>query len=106
LTSKYLSGKAPEGSRGYGNESWEKHMLTPANLTAMNKLNAIAERKGIQLSQLALAWILKHPEITSCITGATRPEQVEENAAASDVKLSDEEMKEIEAILQERQREI
>ena len=103
-SSKYLSGKAPEGSRGHGNENWEKKMLTPANVAALNQLAAIAGRKSIPLSQLALAWILKHPEITSCITGATRPEQVEENAAASEVEITDEEMKAIEGILQEKQR--
>ncbi|MCC6446452.1 MAG: aldo/keto reductase family protein [Armatimonadetes bacterium] len=104
LTSKYLSGKAPEGSRGFGNENWEKNLLTSANLAAMEKLNALARRKGIALSQLALAWILRHPEIASCIIGASRPDQVEENAAAVEVEITDEEMKEIEGILQDRAR--
>ena len=51
------------------------------------------------MTQLALAWILRRPEVTSCIVGATRPEQLEQNAAASGVKLPDDTFRRIDEIL-------
>jgi aryl-alcohol dehydrogenase-like predicted oxidoreductase len=51
------------------------------------------------MAQLALAWVLRRPEVTSAIIGATRPEQVVENVKASGVKLSEEDLKEIDRIL-------
>ncbi|MDF2670794.1 MAG: aldo/keto reductase, partial [Paenibacillus sp.] len=59
----------------------------------------IAASKGISVAQLALAWILRLPNISSCIIGASRPDQVNENVKASGVQLSDAEQLEIEAIL-------
>jgi aryl-alcohol dehydrogenase-like predicted oxidoreductase len=97
LTDKYRTGNIPEGSRASGNEGMEKQL--DQRLPQIQKLGALADRKGIQLSQLALAWMLSHPEMTSCIIGATKPEQVKENAAAAEVKLSPEELEEIEGIL-------
>ena len=99
LSDKYLGGAAPEGSRASGNEGLSKQL--ERRLPQMKQLGEMASSKGIKLSQLALAWILSHPEMTSCIVGATRPEQVAENAAASDVTLSAEERERIEAILSE-----
>jgi aryl-alcohol dehydrogenase-like predicted oxidoreductase len=59
----------------------------------------VAERNGLTLGQLALAWVLRRPEITSALTGATRPEQVEENVKAAGVKLSAEDITAIDTIL-------
>ena len=97
LTTKYLDG-IPEGSRAtYSN--WIKEDLTPENIERVRKLTAIAGDLGLTMPQLALAWILRRPEITSVIVGASRPEQVEENVKASGVTLSEDVLAEIERIL-------
>jgi voltage-dependent potassium channel beta subunit len=97
LTTKYLDG-IPEGSRAtYSN--WIKEDLTPENIERVKKLNAIAGDLGLTMPQLALAWILRRPEISSVIIGASRPEQVEENVGASGVTLSEDVLAEIERIL-------
>jgi aryl-alcohol dehydrogenase-like predicted oxidoreductase len=99
LSDKYLGGTPPEGSRAKNNEGMTKQL--ERQLPKLKKLGDLAASKGIKLSQLALAWNLSHPEMTSCIVGATKPEQVAENAAASDVTLSPEELERIEGILSE-----
>jgi aryl-alcohol dehydrogenase-like predicted oxidoreductase len=75
-----------------------------ANLALVDKLRAIAERKGINLPQLAIAWVLRRPEVTSAIVGARRPDQLDETATAGEVTLSTEEVAEIEDLLKERER--
>ena len=97
LTTKYLNG-IPEGSRATYSE-WIKQDLTEANIERVKKLATIAADLGLTIPQLALAWILRRPEISSVITGASRPEQVIENVQASGVKLSDDVLAEIETIL-------
>jgi voltage-dependent potassium channel beta subunit len=108
LASGLLSGKyndgVPEGSRlALPTLSWLKDAaLVPANLEKVRKLGAVAKGLGCTMSQLALAWILKNPHVSSVITGASRVEQVKENLGAVDVaaKLTPEVMQGIEAILQ------
>jgi aryl-alcohol dehydrogenase-like predicted oxidoreductase len=56
-------------------------------LTAVRRLVPVAEGLGITMAQLALAWVLREDNVASAITGASRPEQVEENAAASGIEL-------------------
>jgi len=73
--------------------------LTEGNYEKVRTLSIIANDIGITMAQLALAWILYHPEITSVITGASRPQQVIDNVAASGIKLTDDVYAEIEAIL-------
>jgi aryl-alcohol dehydrogenase-like predicted oxidoreductase len=58
-------------------------------LAAVDRLRPIADGLGLPMAQLALAWVLREPNVASAITGASRPEQVEQNAAASGVTLSD-----------------
>ncbi len=58
----------------------------------------LADALGITRAQLALAWILRHPEVSSVITGATRPEQVVSNAQAADVTLPDEIIAQLDAL--------
>lgn len=97
LTGKYNSGM-PQGSRG-DTSQWLKNDLTPENIDKVKKLTIIAEELGITMSQLALTWILRLPEISSAITGATSTDQVKANIAASDIELSGEYMERIMKIL-------
>ncbi len=97
LTGKYNEGVAP-GTRGAGSE-WMKSDLSPANNAKVKKLSALAQSLEITMSQLALAWILRKEEISCAIVGATKEEQLKENLAASDIKLSGETEAKIELIL-------
>jgi aryl-alcohol dehydrogenase-like predicted oxidoreductase len=60
-----------------------EHWLQPPVLEAVERLKPLAAQTGLSLAQFALAWVLREPNVASAITGATRPEQVEDNAAAS-----------------------
>jgi L-glyceraldehyde 3-phosphate reductase len=77
LTTKYLSG-IPDSSRAVQNESFRKSMLTEANLTHVRALNEIAKRRGQSLAQMAIAWVLRKPAITSALVGASSWPQIEE----------------------------
>lgn len=81
LTGKYLKG-IPEGSRASQHKSFNPDFLTDENLGNIRALHAIAERRGQTLAQMALAWVLRDPRITSALIGASRPEQVEDCAKA------------------------
>jgi L-glyceraldehyde 3-phosphate reductase len=81
LTSRYLHG-IPEGSRAQQDSSLSKEMLNDANLNHVRGLNAIAERRGQSLAQMALAWALRDPRVTSVLLGASSVAQLEENVAA------------------------
>lgn len=91
LTGKYLPGQPlPDNSRAQGemmNVTFEQFLTDPV-LTAVQKLEPIADEAGLTMSQLALAWVLRRPEVASAIIGASRPEQVTENAAAAGRELS------------------
>jgi voltage-dependent potassium channel beta subunit len=97
LTGKYNDG-IPEGSRGEKSEIM-KSMLTEENLAKVRKLSDIAKSLDITTGQLALAWILRRPEISAAIVGATRPEHVIESVRASDVELPTDVLEQIEQIL-------
>ena len=105
LAQGFLSGKynekVPDDSRG-GTSNWLKNDLTEQNIEKAGKLETIARSLDLSLSQLALAWILRRPEISCAITGATKCEQVKQNVMASGVRLSDDTLKEIETILDNR----
>ena len=75
-----------------------------ANPALVEKLKPIAERNGRSLAELAIAWVLRRPEVTSAIVGARRPDQIEETARAADWVLSDEDAVEIEEALAEHER--
>ncbi len=72
------------------------------NLALVEKLRPIAERHGRTLPQLAIAWVLRRPEVTAAIVGARRPAQIEETAPAGDWRLGEEDIAEIDALLAER----
>ena len=91
LTGKYRRGEPPPAdARAAGSMgTFMGRLLRPKALDAVARLRPIADEAGLTMSQLALAWVLRSPYVTSAIVGASRPEQVRENAAAADVRLSD-----------------
>ncbi len=101
LTGKYNEG-IPDDSRlatkGY---EWLKDALTPERIAKVRQLQPIADEVGATLAQLALAWCLKNPNVSTVITGASRAEQVGENMKALEIapKLTDEVMERIEQVL-------
>jgi voltage-dependent potassium channel beta subunit len=102
LTGKYKRGeKLPEGSRAADPKSntFIKDLLKDEVLIKVEQLQNIANELRIKLSQLALAWVLRQPNVASALIGASKPEQVEENVKAVDVELSDEVIEKIEEIL-------
>ncbi len=83
LTDKYLKG-IPEDARinRPGGGSLRKEHLSEENLANVRALNEIAKARGQSLAQMALAWVLKDPRVTTTLIGASTPEQIEENVAA------------------------
>jgi L-glyceraldehyde 3-phosphate reductase len=101
LTDKYLSGDIPADSRAallWGAEN-ARRRLTPDRLEKLRALNAVAQRRGQSLAQMALAWILRLPAITSALIGASKVEQIEENVKALDnLTFSKEELADIDRL--------
>ena len=97
LSEKYLSGEVPEGSRATGDEDFKKRLKE--SLPKMQALAAFAGKREVTLSQLALAWLLHQPTMASPIIGATTAEQVRENSKAALVKLSSDDLTQIDVIL-------
>ena len=92
LTGKYLPGETPEHGTRAASESmgWAMDRYRDDDvLEAVQRLRPIADELGITMAQLALAWVLREQNLASAIVGASRPEQVEENAAASGIELDD-----------------
>ncbi len=83
LTSKYLGG-IPEDSRAAQGKSLRAEFLSDRNVENLRALNAIAERRGQTLAQMAIAWVLRGGRVTSALIGASRPEQVEDCVKALD----------------------
>jgi L-glyceraldehyde 3-phosphate reductase len=81
LTTKYLKG-IPDSSRAALDGSFRKSMLTEANLANVRALNEIAQQRGQSLAQMAIAWVLAKPAITSALIGASRWAQIEESLSA------------------------
>jgi len=102
LTGKYRPGEPlPEGTRatsssmgGFMDDARDQTLLE-----RVQRLRPLADGLGLSLAQLALAWVLREPDVASAIVGASRPEQVEENAAASGVELDEETLRRIDEIL-------
>jgi L-glyceraldehyde 3-phosphate reductase len=83
LTDKYLAG-VPEDSRMHrpGGDTLSPSQLSDENLARIRGLNEIAGRRGQSLAQMAIAWVLRDPRVTSALIGASRPEQIVDNVAA------------------------
>jgi L-glyceraldehyde 3-phosphate reductase len=95
LTDKYLNG-IPEGSRASRSGSLSPNLINDQSLAKIRALNEIAARRGQSLAQLALAWTLRDPRVTSTLIGASSVAQLEANVAALDkLDLSDDELVEI-----------
>jgi len=103
LTGKYTKrNKRPEGSRAANqeiNQTITGRFLKDEYLDVVEKLQRIAVRNGITLSQLALAWVLRQDGVSSAIIGASRPEQITENVKASGVRLAQKDIDVIEDML-------
>jgi L-glyceraldehyde 3-phosphate reductase len=102
LTDRYLNG-IPEGARA---TKTERVWLTPGdvqeNLPRIRKLNELARQRGQSLAQMAIAWVLRRPQVTSAVVGASSVKQLETNLAAlNNLKFTEEELKAIEDILKE-----
>ncbi|HYI40385.1 MAG TPA: aldo/keto reductase family protein [Allosphingosinicella sp.] len=90
LSGKYRPGSPPpRDSRATSEEmgGWMQWLLRDETLAAVQKLGPIAAEAGLSLAQFALAWVLREPNVASAIVGASRPEQLAENAAASGAKV-------------------
>jgi L-glyceraldehyde 3-phosphate reductase len=83
LTGKYLDG-VPQGSRASQGKSLSTDMLSEQTLTHVRALNEIAQRRGQSLSQMALAWTLRDPRVTSVLIGASSVAQLDQNLGALD----------------------
>ena len=103
LTGKYLPGKkAPAGSRATdkkGGANMISRFMNEEILSAVQKLIPIAKKVDLTPAQLAIAWVLQNPNVSSAIIGASKPSQIKENAKASGVKLDKSIMAEIDAAL-------
>ncbi|MBC7158118.1 MAG: aldo/keto reductase, partial [Rhodobacteraceae bacterium] len=98
LTARYLNG-IPEGSRATQGKSLDPALVTDEVVAALRGLNAVAERRGQSLAQMAIAWVLRGGQITTALIGASRPEQVVECAGAvGNLDFSEAELAEIDAL--------
>ena len=73
-------------------------VITDANWERLGKLEAFAKTRGHKVGELAIAWLLSHPWLSTVIAGATRPEQLDANVAGADWKLTAEEVAQVEQI--------
>jgi L-glyceraldehyde 3-phosphate reductase len=96
LTDRYLDG-IPADSRVSRGEAFDESLLSEENLARVRALNEIAARRGQSLAQLAIAWVLRDPRVSSALIGASSVRQLEQNVAALErLDFSDEELAEIE----------
>ena len=100
LTDRYLNG-IPSGARA---SKTERVWLTPddvkENLPKVQKLNELAKQRGQSLAQMAIAWVLRKPAVTSALIGASSVTQLEDNLASlNNLRFSDDELEQIESIL-------
>ena len=100
LSGKYNQG-IPEGARLARNAAWGEEELTPQRLHVVRELTKVAMELGVSMAQLAIGWLLRLPQITSVITGASRLSHLKDNLKAPDVveKLDDDVLEQIDAIL-------
>jgi aryl-alcohol dehydrogenase-like predicted oxidoreductase len=103
LTGKYRPGEPPPSDSRAASESmggFIDRLLAPPVLEGVQRLGEVAEQAGLTMPQLALAWVLRQPNVASAIVGASRPEQVYANASASGLALSPEVLRAIDEALE------
>jgi L-glyceraldehyde 3-phosphate reductase len=99
LSDRYLRG-IPEDSRAARNLFLTKDNISEATLTKVRALNEIARQRGQSLAEMAVAWVLRDPRVTSALVGTSRVSQVDDNVAAlKNLKFSAEELRKIDGIL-------
>jgi len=100
LSNRYLQG-IPQDSRAKKAHGFlQENQVTPEILSKIKQLNQLARERGQSLAQMAIAWALRLPQVTSALVGASKVEQIEDNVAAlANLHFPDEELKEIDAIL-------
>jgi L-glyceraldehyde 3-phosphate reductase len=100
LTDKYLAGDIPEGSRASKKHGFLRpEQITDEKLEKARKLNVIAQERGQTLAQMALAWVLRHPGMTSALIGASKVAQIEDAVGAlQNLAFSEEELKSIDEL--------
>jgi aryl-alcohol dehydrogenase-like predicted oxidoreductase len=102
LTGKYRPGQAPPPDSRAASSDMNMAMdrlLVDAVLEAVERLRPVADQAGLTMAELALAWVLRRPEVASAIVGASRPEQVHANARASGIELTPDTLAAIEEAL-------
>jgi L-glyceraldehyde 3-phosphate reductase len=101
LTDRYLNG-VPDDSRAARGDSFSRSMLTEENLQRVRALAEIANRRGQSLAQMALAWVLRDPRVTSALIGASSVRQLDQNLQALErLDFTDDELAEIDRYAQE-----
>ena len=102
LTNKYAAGRIPEGSRAttrFAHFLTNEQALTPENIAASERFAAWCAARGVDAPAVGLAWVLRCPQVSAAINGATRIAQLEQNLKALELKLSDAEWREVEAAI-------
>ena len=100
LTDKYLNGIPADSRAGVPTGFLKPEQITPEKQAKVRKLNDLARGRGQSLAQMALAWVLRFPAVTSALIGASRPDQIKENVAALNKSaFTTEELAQIEVIL-------
>ena len=100
LTDKYLKGIPADSRAAKDGRYLKPEQIAPEKLYMISQLNEIAKKRGQTLAQMAIAWLLKDPRITSVLIGVSKPEQLDDNVAAvKNSSFSEEELSQIKAIL-------
>jgi voltage-dependent potassium channel beta subunit len=107
LTGKYNNGLPADSRANLAGYEWFKNNITPAKIEIVKKLEPVAKELGGTLAQLAMAWVLKNPNVSTAITGATKVEQLTETLKALEIvpKLTPEVMAQIDEILNNKPRD-
>ncbi|MCL6645954.1 MAG: aldo/keto reductase, partial [Dehalococcoidia bacterium] len=99
LTGKYRRGEAPpQGTRLAAAGPMAERVLTDANFDTLERLEAFATERGHTMVELAIGWLASQRHVGSVIAGATKPEQVTQNVAAGEWRLTPQELAEVDAI--------
>lgn len=100
LTNRYLGGIPGDSRAASGSNFLRREQITPERLTTIQQLNELAQQRGQSLAQMAIAWVLRHPGMTSALIGASKPSQIEDCVAATqNLAFSAEELAAIDGIL-------